>query len=1403
MRKIDTFRRALLCTLILLLGAIAQSHATYIIVDINGTGQYTSVQAAINAAPVGTSSNADTIYIKDGRYKEKINVPATKPFIVMIGQSVANTILTYDDGASTLVGGVALGTQNSASVSISASDFTAINITFANSFGDGSQAVAVLTNGDRIAFKNCRFLGNQDTLYVKGSGTPKQYFSNCYIDGNVDFVFGSAIAVFDTCVIYGKVKPGITSTYISAPNTPVGQAYGLVYRGCSIAGNTPASYYYLGRPWQAAPNAVYIKPKVVGGMIVPAGWSSNSAGTATLADSYFGEYQSANFNGTLLDVSARVASSVQLTATQAASYTLANMFGTWDPCAIFSCGNFTPTIAMANMKATKGATTFDTIRYNISWPISGVQYQLYRSSDSITYNPLAAQIINAPNDTTWNFQFIDTIPAQGSIYWYYVKATKAGYATNNSDTVKISSAPTILASGTISAFTQYLGSPSAPQTYTLTGTNLTANVVVTAPANYELSVNGGSTYAATASLAPAGGNLAATTVYVRLNATVLGTYSGNVVHTSTGAATLNIPVTGTTIPAPIFTNDTLELWTLGAGNTDSASVRSPGVSPTTPTFSRLYNSTGVSVPAVTAYSYTYGNAFGASSTVDGGWGTANGGPGGNLNRTYYQQFTVKGAPGDSLRVDSLILSSAFYATSSSTKLAVVYSKTGFASDSTDVSGGSGPTGTLPNTANGGFLTPILLAQQNTGPTNTYRLALNGPLGVKTDTAGTITFRLYFSCSSSSPGRFAMVKGVLAVGDYMAFVPCAAPTLVATPTNVSCSTNGSIALATTGGSVPFTYAWTGPNGYTSSVQNPTGLAAGTYNVTVTANGGCTSTATATVAAPVFTTTAVPQSTTTFCAGGSVVLKAGTIATGNTYAWKKNGVAIVPAATDSLYTATTAGSYTVTVTSGSNCIATSPAVVVTVNALPAATITTATPTTFCAGDSVVITTPTVAGNTYVWKLNGTAITGATGHSYAAMATGSYKLFVTNSSGCTDSSVATAVTVNPLPVSTITAGGPVTFCTGGSVQLCASTPLAGNTYQWSLNGTPIAGATNSCITATASGTYCLAVTRTATGCTSSSCQIVTAGAPPTASVTPAGPLAICQGASVTLHTNNATGLTYQWKLNGSNVTTGGTDSTYSLSAAGSYTVVVSAGTGCSSTSAAVVVSVNPLPATAVAASGPLSFCQGDSVKLSAAFAAGNTYAWSNGATGISGANDTAYTAHTSGTYRVVITTASGCKDSSAISTVSVQPLPMPAITYSNGDLSTGTYTAYQWYLNGVAVSGATAATYTPTANGDYTVKVDSGLCANTSAVYTVTGLDVQTVSLNGKPVLVFPNPAHTVVNIQAAAAVNAILKDISGRIVLRAEQTTRLDLSGLSDGVYMLTLTTPDGKLVLNQRIVKTDR
>jgi len=277
----------------------------------DGSGQFTTVQAAVNSIASGSSTHT-RIDIKAGTYTEKLTI-ASRTNLCLVGASATTTILSYgDDNAS------AGGTSASASVYISANDFSAANLTFQNSFGSGSQAVALRTTGQRQQFLNCRFVGYQDTLYTH-SGS--QYFRDCYVQGNTDYVFGGATAVLQNCEVR-NVEGGSAT---SAPNTDSGTAYGIVFLGgkftavSSVKSNSVA----LGRPWGAAGFAAFLNADL-GAHIAAAGFVAMSGNQPQSAR--FHEYGS---TGSGANTSSR--SSYQLSASQAANYTLANIFGSWTP----------------------------------------------------------------------------------------------------------------------------------------------------------------------------------------------------------------------------------------------------------------------------------------------------------------------------------------------------------------------------------------------------------------------------------------------------------------------------------------------------------------------------------------------------------------------------------------------------------------------------------------------------------------------------------------------------------------------------------------------------------------------------------------------------------------------------------------------------------------------------------------------------------------------------------------------------------------------------------------------------------------------------------------------------------------------------------------------------------------
>ncbi|HRH68063.1 MAG TPA: T9SS type A sorting domain-containing protein [Flavobacteriales bacterium] len=461
----------------------------------------------------------------------------------------------------------------------------------------------------------------------------------------------------------------------------------------------------------------------------------------------------------------------------------------------------------------------------------------------------------------------------------------------------------------------------------------------------------------------------------------------------------------------------------------------------------------------------------------------------------------------------------------------------------------------------------------------------------------------------------------------------------------------------------------------------------------------------------TATITASGATSFCAGGSVVLNSST-GTGYTYAWKRDGVAI-SGATASTYTATLGGSYTVTIGSG-GCSVTSAGVTVIIKPSPVSAITPGGATGFCTGGSVLLSGSTATGNTYVWKRNGTTITGATASSYTATLAGTYTLVVTNG-GCSTTSSATTVTVGTAPAATITAGGSTTFCSGGSVVLSGNTGT-GYTYVWKRGGTAISGATGSSYTASVAGSYTLTVSNG--GCeTTSAATTVTVTAGPTATITAGGATSFCTGGSVVLTSNTGTGYTYVWKRGGTTIS-GATSSSYTASVAGSYTVTISSGS-CSSTSLAATVVVNALPTASITAGGATAFCSGSNVVLNANTGTGHTYVWRRDGIAIGGAVSSSYTASAGGSYTVVVSNG-GCSQTSAATVVTVYAGPTVSCT-SNATNATVSVAAsgglapytYSWNTSPVQ----TTATASVINSGSYLVNVTDARGCRSSCTSTIT--------------------------------------------------------------------------------------
>jgi len=276
-------------------GASAACPPTLLVAQ-DGRGDYTPVQAAVDAVPAGNTSRV-TIRIKPGTYRELVTVPATKPFVSFVGTTgrATDVLITYGNasGMPKPDGSGNYGTTGSSSVFIDGNDFIAKHLTFANDFDEAAheysaeQAVAVTTRGDRLVFDNVRFLGNQDTLQPSSPNAAtisRAYYRNCYVEGDVDFIFGRGTAVFDRCEIRSLSRGSTTNNgYVTAASTTITNPHGYLFTRCRLTaaeGTAPQSVH-LGRPWHPsgaldAIAQVLYRDTVLGPHIKDAPWTDMS-----------------------------------------------------------------------------------------------------------------------------------------------------------------------------------------------------------------------------------------------------------------------------------------------------------------------------------------------------------------------------------------------------------------------------------------------------------------------------------------------------------------------------------------------------------------------------------------------------------------------------------------------------------------------------------------------------------------------------------------------------------------------------------------------------------------------------------------------------------------------------------------------------------------------------------------------------------------------------------------------------------------------------------------------------------------------------------------------------------------------------------------------------------------------
>lgn len=322
--------------------APAASAASGVTVAADGSGNYTTVQAAVDAAPANSSATF-TITIKAGTYRGTVNIPSNKPHLTVAGSgSTSSAVVLVESHASggTKPGGGTWGTAGSATVIIAANDTTVSNLTMSNDFNESAstlsakQAVAVNTSGDRVQFSGVRMLGNQDTLLVNTSGTAvrRLYVRNSYVEGDVDFIFGGGTMVFQNGEVRSLTRGSSSNNgYITAAATNINNKFGYLFWGTHLSSNAPAKTVYLGRPWHPSGDVNAIAQVLYRGVTMDAHirddpWTDMSG--FSWKDARFSEYSSTGAGATVNS------NRPQMSASTAAQYTptayLAGSDG-WNP----------------------------------------------------------------------------------------------------------------------------------------------------------------------------------------------------------------------------------------------------------------------------------------------------------------------------------------------------------------------------------------------------------------------------------------------------------------------------------------------------------------------------------------------------------------------------------------------------------------------------------------------------------------------------------------------------------------------------------------------------------------------------------------------------------------------------------------------------------------------------------------------------------------------------------------------------------------------------------------------------------------------------------------------------------------------------------------------------------------
>ena len=563
---------------------------------------------------------------------------------------------------------------------------------------------------------------------------------------------------------------------------------------------------------------------------------------------------------------------------------------------------------------------------------------------------------------------------------------------------------------------------------------------------------------------------------------------------------------------------------------------------------------------------------------------------------------------------------------------------------------------------------------------------------------------------------------------------------------------------------------------------TGIAAGTANISYT-TGGC-----GPVTFPV-TVNDVPQpiSSTSF---GQVCVGLTTPLTDPTPGgvWGSSMLSIASVDASGVVSGIAPGTLNITYTDPTtSCQAILP---MTVNALPGAI---SGPSNVCAGGAITLADLTPPTGVWSGGSPHATIVGATGLVNGVSAGAAVLTYTDLSTTC----YATySITVNPLPAAI---SGAATICQGSNYSFTDAT--SGGVWTSSNTSFATVGLVSGVVSGVAVGPVSIIYTLP-TGCVMS--QVETVNPAPASVIAASGATTFCSGGSVVLSAPVGAGLTYQWDEGGVAIT-GATDIAYTASVTGSFTLIVTNAIGCPTTSTPEL--VNSSISAALNNAGVLAFCVGNDVALTVntGSAVGLiTYQWQLNGLAIPGAVSSTYNATATGNYSCYVTVSGGsgtCNVTSDTDAVTVHPLPSPAIDFTGTVLTTASaYSGYQWYVNNVGIVGATSRTLLPTDNGSYKVYVTDGNgCEGFSGAFLLTNVGVNQV-VNNADITISPNPATSVLHIASPVNTRAVITGIEGKVLIDQANATDINVAGLADGLYLISLYDNSGLRLTTTKFIK---